>query len=283
MGTGVSGSYRYSSNSLTESGHANAFRHMPEYVDGCSVSAGSGAREVDVASGTVWALFGYDTVSGGTLTLAENVSGQSRIDTVVVECDYSGNDSQVTVVQGTPSAAPVPPTLTRSPGVTWHVPLADVTVANGAGVLSSSDVSRVDPGSWRLLDLADGWSHYNGADDPIQRAARKLEGTRVHLRGRIKKSGTIGSGEPLAELPYRWWPIKTLSFPALVDYEGQSGTGGLADWGMQGEGDVQRVDMRAHGGSAGWLLLVSSPLRDNRDRWISLDGIHWDIDGNGRY
>lgn len=56
--------------------------------------------------------------------------GQSRYDLVVCEVDWSSKNMSVKVVQGTASASPALPTLTKSSTV-WQISLALVTVAYG--------------------------------------------------------------------------------------------------------------------------------------------------------
>ena len=109
MGTGVSASYRYDG-TISEANWAVIGRpQQVEYVEGCAVTAGAGTREAVVASGTVWQGNGYDTVSGATLTLAENTSGQPRIDYICCYINWTTNDTALVVVQGTPAASPAAP------------------------------------------------------------------------------------------------------------------------------------------------------------------------------
>lgn len=82
----------------------------------------------------------YSGSTDTALTLAANSSGSTRTDTVVLRLDRSTWDVRAAVRQGTPGAGA--PTLQRDTGDTglWEIPLADVTVANGAGSVASSAV-----------------------------------------------------------------------------------------------------------------------------------------------
>ncbi len=86
----------------------------------------------------------YANSTDNTLTIASNSSGNSRIDTVVVELDLSqpaGSDTLVAkIVQGTPAASPVAPTLTQSASV-FQYPLADVTVVDSFTVITNANIT----------------------------------------------------------------------------------------------------------------------------------------------
>ena len=86
----------------------------------------------------------YANSTDNTLTIASNSSGNSRIDTVVVELDLSqpaGSDTLVAkIIQGTPAASPVAPTLTQTASV-FQYPLADVSVADGFTVITNSNIT----------------------------------------------------------------------------------------------------------------------------------------------
>ena len=67
-----------------------------------------------------------------------------RKDLVVARAVYASAPNSVLVLDvktGVPSSNPVPPTLTKTAGVTWEVPLAIVSVAAGASTISSGAVA----------------------------------------------------------------------------------------------------------------------------------------------
>jgi hypothetical protein len=82
----------------------------------------------------------YSGSSDVALTIAANSSGSTRTDTVVLRLDRSTWNVTAAVRQGTPGAGA--PTLQRDTGDTglWEIPLADVTVDNGAGSIASGKV-----------------------------------------------------------------------------------------------------------------------------------------------
>lgn len=73
----------------------------------------------------------YLNTTNVTLTPAGNASGNPRIDTIVLRADYTAQTVRLAVLQGTPAGSPVPPALTQTFGVTWEIPLADLTLASG--------------------------------------------------------------------------------------------------------------------------------------------------------
>ena len=101
----------------------------------------SGASNVDVKVGA--ALVNgklYETNAAVTLTVGANVSGNPRIDTVVLRADYVGQTVRPAILQGTPAVSPVRPTLTQN-ATTWEMPLADVAAANGFATITQADIT----------------------------------------------------------------------------------------------------------------------------------------------
>lgn len=115
------------------------------HVSGMAATVGSGTREVDIASGTAWAVGTYHIASATTVALSANASGNTRIDTIVVDIDFSTDTATVEAVEGTPAASPVPPTLTQTPGTQWQIPLCHVTVVDGETAFSAADIADVRP------------------------------------------------------------------------------------------------------------------------------------------
>ncbi|HID72544.1 TPA: hypothetical protein EYP38_01265 [Candidatus Micrarchaeota archaeon] len=75
-----------------------------------------------------------------TLTIADNTSGNPRIDRIVAECDWAAQTIMLKVVEGTPAASPSPPTLTQNAGTLWQEPLAQVSVADGFTAISQAEI-----------------------------------------------------------------------------------------------------------------------------------------------
>lgn len=84
----------------------------------------------------------YSGTSDNTLAIAANVSGSTRKDIVVLRLTRSTWAVTAAIVQGTPGAGN--PTLTQNAtgGTTgvWEIPLAVVTVVNGAATIAAGDV-----------------------------------------------------------------------------------------------------------------------------------------------
>ncbi|WP_157779119.1 hypothetical protein [Micromonospora sp. WMMA2032] len=106
---------------------------------------GAGTRQVNVRASKSALVEGYfwqnDAVEFSK-TLAANTSGSTRIDLVVLRLSRSDYSVSVQVVQGTPGAGA--PATTNATGTSgwWELPLAEVTVANNATTLASTDVVR---------------------------------------------------------------------------------------------------------------------------------------------
>lgn len=81
-------------------------------------------------------------INDGTenLSIAANASGNPRIDTIILEADFTLQTVRLDVLQGTPAASPTPPSLTQTDNVLWQIPLADIAVANGFITITDADV-----------------------------------------------------------------------------------------------------------------------------------------------
>lgn len=87
--------------------------------------------------------FRWETDGAGIVRAIDaNTSGSTRIDTAVLRLNRADWTVTFQVVKGTPAAAPVAPTLTQSAGPTgvWELPLANITVPNGATALGGAQV-----------------------------------------------------------------------------------------------------------------------------------------------
>lgn len=110
--------------------------------DGLRVQAqGTPSNQVDVLPGSalVQGAF-YLNDATVSLSISGNASGNPRIDTIILRASYAAQTVRLAVLQGTPAGSPVPPTLTQSVGVTWEVPLADITVASGFTSITNSNI-----------------------------------------------------------------------------------------------------------------------------------------------
>lgn len=83
----------------------------------------------------------YENSATETVAISPNASGNPRIDTVVLEKDWTAQTIRIAVEEGTPAGVPTPPTLTQTNGVLWQIPLANIAVANGFVTLSDANIS----------------------------------------------------------------------------------------------------------------------------------------------
>lgn len=110
---------------------------------GLTVNAtGPATASVDVTAGAAL-VHGTFYINSATVNLgiASNVSGNPRIDTIILRKDWTSQTVRLTVLQGSPNATPVAPNLTQSDGVLWEVPLADIAVASGFATLAQSTIT----------------------------------------------------------------------------------------------------------------------------------------------
>jgi hypothetical protein len=75
-----------------------------------------------------------------TLAVAENTSGNPRIDRVVARLNEASRTIEFAVLEGTPAGSPVAPDLTRTVGV-YELGLADITLANGYSTITTAEIT----------------------------------------------------------------------------------------------------------------------------------------------
>jgi hypothetical protein len=144
---------------------------------------GTGGLVVKVRAGKYATVRGRSWYSGSTDTsvaIGANASGNPRIDLVVLELDRATWNVRVDVVQGTAAATPVAPSTTNSVSTStgvWQLPLAEVTVANGASSLAAQTVKNR---AWHL-----------GQDGQIR--TYDAQNRPPHLRGRRIHEHTTNS------------------------------------------------------------------------------------------
>jgi hypothetical protein len=117
----------------------------------CVVTA-PGGMFVRVASGEAWLEgFWYKNDANVNLTVPANATGSTRLDYVVLHLDRSANTINAQYKTGTVSL----PVLTQIAGGTWEIPIAIVSVANGAGSISSGNITDARTyNRWQGTDIA---------------------------------------------------------------------------------------------------------------------------------
>ena len=104
---------------------------------------GTPSTSVDILAGSAMVQgIGYFNSATVSKTIAANASGNPRIDTIILRADYALQTVRLAVLQGTPAASPVAPSLTQSANVMWEIPLADIAVANGFVSITNANITR---------------------------------------------------------------------------------------------------------------------------------------------
>lgn len=122
-------------------------------LEGLQVTQNSPASAsvlVNIGAGLVYGTWYYSDTAE-VVTVAANASGNPRIDTVVLRKSWAAQTVRIAILQGTPAASPVPPTLTQTVGVTWEIPLADIAVANGFVSITNANITP----RWIATNMAD--------------------------------------------------------------------------------------------------------------------------------
>lgn len=102
--------------------------------DDCAVSAGTG-MSVNISTGVAWVkghMFEH-TGTAANLAIANNSSGSTRTDLIVIRADFVNNNIQYLVLQGT--------TTPVQSSTVWDLPLATVAVPNGAASSASFTIT----------------------------------------------------------------------------------------------------------------------------------------------
>ena len=107
---------------------------------------GAGAMSVDVAAGRLLVQgMRAENSTTKTLTIANNASGNPRIDVVVARFVAATPAFVLDVLQGTPAGSPTAPALTQT-SATYEVALANIAVANGAVSILTANIT--DQRAW---------------------------------------------------------------------------------------------------------------------------------------
>lgn len=96
----------------------------------------SSGRQVKVSPGEAWVEGHWGQIATEkTCTVTANATGSTRLDLAIFRMDFANNTAEVDVLAGTTS----PPALTRNSS-RWEIPLALISVANGAATIAAADV-----------------------------------------------------------------------------------------------------------------------------------------------
>jgi hypothetical protein len=75
-----------------------------------------------------------------TLSLADNTSGNPRIDRVVARLNYMDKKIEFAVLEGTPGSSPSVPNLTQN-AICWEFSLAQIAVSNGYSTITVNEIT----------------------------------------------------------------------------------------------------------------------------------------------
>lgn len=115
-----------------------------QVVEGFTVTPGAGVRQTVVSTGQAEA---YGVFVDGTTTTTLTHDAQSsgtRRDYIVLRLTWSTGIAVITIVKGQDSIGTAP-TLQKTPGSVWEIPLATVDVDSTNGVFIASDVISRKP------------------------------------------------------------------------------------------------------------------------------------------
>lgn len=141
-----------------------------------SVTIAAGQGIINPGNPLARGLF-YENDADLIETIADNTSGNPRIDRVVLRCDWTNQRVRIEIKQGTPAASPSAPGLTQTNGVLWEESLAQIAVANSFSTITTSDITAETPSAiMAFLELDDTPSSYvaesvlrvNAAGDAVE-------------------------------------------------------------------------------------------------------------------
>lgn len=113
---------------------------FPKPTDGLQVVADSGMNVTIKAGYGFIKGYAFRNSSGTSKTIGTADGSLTRIDRVVLRWDLTNRIMVLDVLQGTPSASPVAPSLTRTADK-WELALADIAVAAGVTTITQSMIT----------------------------------------------------------------------------------------------------------------------------------------------
>lgn len=136
----------------------------PVYADSTGRQVKIRANKLAQVRGYLW---GSDTSGDETVAATTNVSGNPRIDRLVLQLSRTTRNVRTVLKTGTAAGSPSPPALTQNTGSSgvWEIPLARWQVASGYTTVAAGDIV---PESWFLtspdmLQVLSTWAQPQGA------------------------------------------------------------------------------------------------------------------------
>lgn len=171
----------------------------------CKVSLGTGLQVVVGQGDAVVKSFYYTNTANKNLTVAANASGNPRIDLVVLELDRVNNQILAKIVQGTPAASPVSPTLTQVYGGIWQHLLCQYTVVNAATAPSALTDLRT---ASSLPDLQDFCYTFKTASQVIANSTP----TKATWGNGVNGNSNFFASNQFTVPFYGWWWIEAVMY-----------------------------------------------------------------------
>jgi len=100
---------------------------------------------VDVLAGEVWIQGYFGRIGITTNFVISPHATQPRKDIVVARVNFATHKIELLYRTGVEDGTQTPPTLTRTPGVTWDIALAQISVAAGAGSILAGNITDRRP------------------------------------------------------------------------------------------------------------------------------------------
>lgn len=126
---------------------------LANYLDELEIFADSTGMLVKLKAGEAWVDgFKYKNDAEMVIAITSAHPTYGRIDRVILRLDVANNIISAAVLDGTPSAAPVAPTLTQNQTGIWEISLAQITVAAGSITIAAGNVADKRSYSYATID-----------------------------------------------------------------------------------------------------------------------------------
>lgn len=158
-------------------GNLNKLQIKPQAVPNKTIFVDTGSI---IINGAV-----LSNTSTKTLSIAENTSGNSRIDRIVARLNLTDRKISFAVVQGTPAASPSAPALTRNT-TTYEMSLAQILLTNGYSTIVSENITDE-----RLNEAVCGYSKTVGFQSSINDLISKINALNTRTAGLIPSDNIL--------------------------------------------------------------------------------------------
>lgn len=162
----------------------------------------SSGMTVRVGTGRAWFNDTWTALdSAGYLTLTASRPNQGRIDAVVLTVDKNQRINSIGIIEGSPSANPVKPSMASGSDDIFNHPLAYITVAAGATAITSANIEIAVPsttpyvtGPMQVADMSYLFSQWDGQfDDWFEHLQNELDANQAaNLQRQIDEIQTEG-------------------------------------------------------------------------------------------